>query len=673
MDSATTILESPPFHKKKKKVRRGKKKRKKIKLFYNNINGLSSKTESLKKIMSTLGPDIVVLCETKLSKSTKGVLNHTFDKKQFTVIPRFTKAGKEGLVIAVKHNTFQSILDVTSTNLNTIMSVRLSSGQKNIRLILGYAPQEDDENDTRDEFFQELELELRSCITSGDIPLIVGDFNARLEPSAQCIQGIPTSENGKLLWDILKEHEMMVFNFSGKCVGKDTHVIRTTGASSVLDYVMVSNELFESIDHMIIDESTLFCPFRVIHRKKGNIAKLSDHNAMIMSMEVPRVKAKTRNETPKWNLSTKNLAHFKSDSEKQCNILCEEKSQDAYNQFEGITHKLMEQTLKAKPVKPSQGFVVHKKFRHLANEITKFASKGKVQRKVARQYREKLLQLNTDLVAGKNAENLVKATQNLSVNDRFSIQKFWKAKQMMSQAPRTVSSVYRQEGKEVFNDPEIIDQYREEFEDRLGNVEIPPYLKDYKLLTEEVYHHIIAETSKCYEPDFTIKELDSAIASMKNGASGPDNIPPKVFKEGGYKFRIFLLTVVNKIKKEKSVPSQWEHTSIVPIYKGKGPMKCLINQRGIFLTQVVSKIWEKLIKARCEKVLAKINKLQSGGRKKRSTPHELFLLRAGIDHAKYMNKPLYVNLYDFRQCFDKLWFEDSIIALYKLGLDKLLQ
>ena len=109
----------------KKKIHRGKKKTKKIKLYYNNINGISSKTESLKAIVQSLLPDVVVLCETKLSKKTSGVLNQVFDEKQFAIIPRFTKAGKEGLAVIVKHNTFQSVLDVTSSNLNTIMIVRL--------------------------------------------------------------------------------------------------------------------------------------------------------------------------------------------------------------------------------------------------------------------------------------------------------------------------------------------------------------------------------------------------------------------------------------------------------------------------------------------------------------------------------------------------------------------
>ncbi len=658
---------NPSASKKKKRVKRGKKKKKSIRLYYNNINGLSSKTESLKKIVGILSPDIVALCETKLAKSTKGVLSNTFHNSQYKVIPRFTKAGKEGLVVAVKHNAFKSVLDVTSTQLNTILSVRLVTGSENIRLILGYAPQEDDDEEVREEFFQELELELRCCVSAGDLPIVVGDFNAKLEAN-ESPQGFPTSDNGRLFYNSLKEYDLSVLNFTAKCRGKLTHVIRTTGASSVLDYCAVSNDRMDSISTMQIDESTLYCPFRVIHTKNKNITKLSDHNAMIMNMVVPRVKATKTMEPPKWSLSDEKLSLFQSEFNNKCeNIGCED-PQEMYNKFESVTHMAMDNNLKTKPLRASSNFCVHKKFHHVAREITNFAAKGKVQRKVACQYRQKLIQLNTDEIASRNMENLVKAVQQLSENDQFSVQKFWRAKQKLSRGPKSVTSVYRKDGEEVFNDPEIICKYREEFEERLSSVLISTQLSEYKLLTDKLYEMIVKEATKNEQPDFTMDELDHVIVNLKDGASGPDHIPPKIFKKGGQNLRIILLEIINKLKKHKCVPVQWEDTDIIPLYKNKGPRKCLVNQRGIFLTQVASKIWERMIKIRCECVLNKINALQSGGRKNKSTGDELFLLRACIDHAKYMNKPLYVNFYDFRQCFDKLWLEDSIISLYKLGL-----
>ena len=50
------------------------------------------------------------------------------------------------------------------------------------------------------------------------------------------------------------------------------------------------------------------------------------------------------------------------------------------------------------------------------------------------------------------------------------------------------------------------------------------------------------------------------------------------------------------------------------------------------------------------------------------TLDNMFLLQGCIDHAKHMNLPLYITVYDFAQCFDALWLEDCIVSLWKLGL-----
>ena len=52
----------------------------------------------------------------------------------------------------------------------------------------------------------------------------------------------------------------------------------------------------------------------------------------------------------------------------------------------------------------------------------------------------------------------------------------------------------------------------------------------------------------------------------------------------------------------------------------------------------------------------------------KSPADHTFLLRSCITRARYLECPLYLNFYDFLQCFDKLWLEDCVISLYKLGL-----
>ena len=63
-----------------------------------------------------------------------------------------------------------------------------------------------------------------------------------------------------------------------------------------------------------------------------------------------------------------------------------------------------------------------------------------------------------------------------------------------------------------------------------------------------------------------------------------------------------------------------------------------------------------------------INKFQAGSRPKRSAQDQLFILRAVMDHAKYMKKAIFITVYDFTQCFDGMWLEDSILSLTKIGI-----
>ena len=46
------------------------------------------------------------------------------------------------------------------------------------------------------------------------------------------------------------------------------------------------------------------------------------------------------------------------------------------------------------------------------------------------------------------------------------------------------------------------------------------------------------------------------------------------------------------------------------------------------------------------------------------------LLRAAVDHSKYLNLPIYITLYDYSQCFDSLWLSDCLLSLLKVGVDE---
>ena len=131
-----------------------------------------------------------------------------------------------------------------------------------------------------------------------------------------------------------------------------------------------------------------------------------------------------------------------------------------------------------------------------------------------------------------------------------------------------------------------------------------------------------------------------------------------------------MLEMFNLIKEKREVPDQWNRMMIVTIFKQKGSKKMLKNYRGIFLTVIISKIFEGLIKDRIKDQLEKVNILQAGSRTKRGAADNVFLLRAVIDHRIYTKEPLYVTAYDYEQAFDSLWMEDCLLSLKELDVSK---
>ena len=103
------------------------------------------------------------------------------------------------------------------------------------------------------------------------------------------------SGNGKMLLNIIKEYNLNVGNFGGKCVGKWTHEVRTSGERSVLDYILFDEQSINMVNEVIIDESCSFCPFRVIKEHGTMIPKYSDHNAIIVNLEIEQMKKQRKN------------------------------------------------------------------------------------------------------------------------------------------------------------------------------------------------------------------------------------------------------------------------------------------------------------------------------------------------------------------------------------------
>ena len=257
--------------------------------------------------------------------------------------------------------------------------------------------------------------------------------------------------------------------------------------------------------------------------------------------------------------------------------------------------------------------------------------------------------------------------KQLSIDNKLSLQGFWKLKKNYSTKNTVGSSVITANGVEVFGEDAIINEYRQEFIKRLSPSEIDVEYKAFEKRTVQLSKMCIELSSGVISPEFSMIELNKVIKRLKSGITGP-TFPNEIFIHGGNELKEFFVGVVNKIKNQQVIPAQWMKIQITTIYKRKGSLKKLVNQRGIFLTSVICKVFERLIMGRIDEYINNISMWQAGSRKNRSTTDQTFLLRGAINRSTYLNKPLFLTFYDFRQCFDKMWLQDALLSLWNLGI-----
>ena len=93
-------------------------------------------------------------------------------------------------------------------------------------------------------------------------------------------------------------------------------------------------------------------------------------------------------------------------------------------------------------------------------------------------------------------------------------------------------------------------------------------------------------------------DILSALLTVKPKFNSPDGIP-------GYYLKTFapllvhpLTVIFNSSLSTASLPLDWKHTTVTPLYKGKGPTNDVANYRPISCTSVTGKVFESLVKTR---------------------------------------------------------------------------
>ena len=240
-----------------------------------------------------------------------------------------------------------------------------------------------------------------------------------------------------------------------------------------------------------------------------------------------------------------------------------------------------------------------------------------------------------------------------------------KVKQKKNDPP---TAVLDNEGNIIEEAEAIKDRYLEHFTSILK----PPAAENEEESSQEkiidiAFQNISLSLQKQEVTKTTASELDEAINELKkNKCKDEEGWCNEIIINGGDEVKQSLLKLFNRMESEKTLPKQWNDVMIKTIPK-TGTVLDMNNKRGIFITNIISKIYEKILKNRNSAAINKYtSEYQTGGIKGRSTIDNIYILSETIRWNKKIGKKTYVVFGDAVKCFDKLWLKDSLVATHKI-------
>ena len=320
------------------------------------------------------------------------------------------------------------------SEMKNILSVQIIYPETTLRVIVSHGPQEDDNIEERRSFFENLQVEIERGRTSEEIPIVLGDLNAKL--SGTINEPTAISGNGKLLTDLLHESQMKVTNFHKKTEGKWTRIQTSKKGTtkSTLDYILVDEQLIPLVQEMVIDEEKAFTPFRITKPRGQQKITFTDHSAMLIKFNC--TKGKVTSKPPKrkvWNFTEGGFEIFRERTSQPFTLDTTESSENMYKNWTDqlltiLADCFQKKTIGGNPKVPK----ISMARRNVRKILQIFAKRGKVQRALVKEYLKYLYSIEVVKIEAKRAEKLIKTAEMLTEEEKFSPNGYWKLKKSVS-------------------------------------------------------------------------------------------------------------------------------------------------------------------------------------------------------------------------------------------------
>ena len=503
--------------------------------------------------------------------------------------------------------------------------------------------------------------------------IIEMDANSKLGPKYIPEDPHGMTPNGALLAGIIDRHNLIVGNGSNKCKGVITRkrVTKERTEKSVIDLLLFSSDLSKHFVSLNIDEEKKHVITKCINTRKGIKVKESDHNVLISEFKCNIKDDKGTDKIEIYNLKNRECQlKFKKYTDETTML---SSSVDEEGDINQVIKRFM---------KKLNGSIAHnfKKVRvnkHKDNPDDKFFDRRRLlKNKEDDRSKQELEQVNK-AIADKHQENFERLKAELAkvktVDGKINSKQLWKMKRKLCPQSRDAPSAMKDaQGNLITSDKAILKRASEVYANRLkGNV-IKAHLKTLETDTNDLCEIRIKLAKNNTSEPWSMSDLKEVLKNLGNDkCRDPEGMVNEIFKEAvaGSDLLEAVLKLMNMMKKKQEYPKILEKCNITSIHKKKSK-KEFENYRGVFRVQILRSILDRLIYNDSYYTIdSTITDGNVGGRKSRSVRDNIFVISAVINSVKHGESgPIQVQVMDAEKCFDKLWLQSCINALYEAGI-----
>lgn len=610
-----------------------------ISVYFQNVNGLRTKTKQFYNSVLGTNYDIICLNETNLNESILNTElfthNYVLYRKDRNLAQFPDKVDGGGCLIAIKKNFVSYRIakwECYSEEIWVCINFGLTNLYLNVPYIYPGAKPSDYEN-----YFDNINYIMNQNKTNSSF-LIIGDFNLpfikwKLKPNNLIKPCLCDNRSAQALTECINFTGLNQFNY--------IHNVNNTILDLVLSNISFSSiKCSESIDVLV--KTDRHHPALEIDLNIKTITLLKDHKFKIRNFR------KSNFDNIRQDLSVIKWAELLQD------LNTEQSVSKFYEILDLIiqTHvPLVSHCINSYPSwytnKTINLIKIKNRYRMLFkknNDVEYYQMFSKI--------RSKLKQITKiDHI------NYIKSIEN-SIHK--NPKKFWSYSKSLKRT-NTVPANVHFDNISASNAKDISDLFADFFSSVYNNPNI----------SQSNIHPSIINTTPTF--DICVEDIFNELRSLNsNKGCGPDLIPPLFLIESADQLCKPLEIIFNKSLSEGVFPSVWKNASITPIHKA-GDNSDIKNYRPISILNCFSKIFERIIHNKLfERLRNKITVNQHGFFKQRSTLTNLLDFSEYVYASCDLNYGVDVIYTDFQKAFDKVNHDILIKKLRRSGVDELM-